>query len=171
VFLEPSCVGPPTLSCRVVSHMTGDSRSSRHGPPMKFFHLSTTSAVESDLRRGFLSRLCCVPRFSQPLDALFRPHPFDLISCRYRPGFHLQSLPLTLASCASRHLLPLLLSYDPFKERIASAPGIYAVVRSVPFCSVLPEAGGRSSHGVCPSEVSLARSRRPSRRLLSWAST
>jgi hypothetical protein len=151
--------------------MTGDSRSFRHGPPMKFVHLLTTSAVESDPHRDCLSRLCCALRFSQPLDALFRPHPFDLVSCRYRLGFHLQSLPLTLASCASQHTLPLVLSCDPPNGHIASTPGIHAVVRSAPACSVLSEAGGRSSHGVRPSEVSLARSRRPYRRLLSWAST
>ena len=106
---------------------------------MKFSHLSTTSDAESDQRRSYLPRLRCVLRFSQPLDALFRPHPFGLVSCRYHPGFHLQSFPLTLASRASRHPLPLLLSPVMSKGHIGPTPGIHAIARSVPFRSVLPK--------------------------------
>jgi hypothetical protein len=42
---------------------------------------STYSNVTSDQRRACLTRLCCVFRFSQPLDALFRSRPFSLVSC------------------------------------------------------------------------------------------
>jgi len=63
-------------------------------PSHEFSHLTATSESGSDLHRDYLPRLCCVLRFSQPLDAFFRPHPFGPISCRCRPGFHLQSVPL-----------------------------------------------------------------------------
>jgi hypothetical protein len=36
----------------------------------------------SDQHRACLTRLCCVFRLSQPLDALFRPRPSGLVSCR-----------------------------------------------------------------------------------------
>jgi hypothetical protein len=80
VFLEPSCVGPPTLSCRVVSHMTGDSRSSRHGPPMKFF------SPFDDLSCGKR------PAPGIPLPTVLRPQVFStsrrvIPSTPFRPYF------------------------------------------------------------------------------------
>jgi len=68
----------------------------------------TTSDVGSDLHQVYLTWLCCVLGFSQPLDASFRPHLSNLISCWYRLGFHLQSLPSVIASRAFRPALPLL---------------------------------------------------------------
>jgi hypothetical protein len=71
-------------------------------------HLSATFSSGSDLHRGYLPRLCCVLRFSQPLDASFRPHPFGPISYRCRPGFHLQSLsPHDSLACLSAPSAPL----------------------------------------------------------------
>lgn len=43
---------------------------------------STFAESVSDSYRGCLPRLCCASRFSQPLDALFRPTLFGLVSCR-----------------------------------------------------------------------------------------
>ena len=68
----------------------------------------TTSDVGSDLHQVYLTWLCCALGFSQPLDASFRPHLSNLISCWYRLGFHLQSLPSVIASRAFRPALPLL---------------------------------------------------------------
>jgi hypothetical protein len=43
---------------------------------------TTFAEAGSDPRRVCLTRLCCAFRFSQPLDALFRPQPSSLVSCR-----------------------------------------------------------------------------------------
>jgi hypothetical protein len=53
--------------------------------PSRVSFPSTFDTVDSDLRRVCLTRLRCVFRFSQPLDALFRPQPSSLLSCRSRP--------------------------------------------------------------------------------------
>jgi hypothetical protein len=55
---------------------------------------TTLEEADSDLHRVCLTRLCCAFRFSQPLDALFRPRPFR--PC-FMPvtslGFDLQRFP------------------------------------------------------------------------------
>jgi hypothetical protein len=77
-------------------------------PSHEVSHLTATSDAGSDLHRGYLPQLCCVLRFSQPLDALFRPHPLGPISCRSRSGFHLQSLsPHDSLVCLSAPSAPL----------------------------------------------------------------
>ena len=43
---------------------------------------------------GFHTQLCCTFRLSQPLGALFLPHPLGFISRQSRLGFGLQSVPL-----------------------------------------------------------------------------
>jgi hypothetical protein len=55
-------------------------------PFLGFFVPSTFALVGSDLHRLCLRRLCCVFRFSQPLDALFRLSTFGLVSCRNALG-------------------------------------------------------------------------------------
>jgi len=55
---------------------------------------SAASDTGSDLHRVYLTRLCCVLRLSQPLDAFFRPYPLGFISRRCHPGFRLQRFPL-----------------------------------------------------------------------------
>ena len=67
-----------------------------------------TSDGGSDLHQVYLTWLCDVRGFSQPLDVSFRPHLSSLISCRYHLGFHLQSFPSVIASCVLRLTLPLL---------------------------------------------------------------
>ena len=67
-----------------------------------------TSNGGSDLHQVCLTWLCYVLGLSQPLDASFRPHLSSLISCWYRLGFHLQSLPSVIASRAFRLALPLM---------------------------------------------------------------
>jgi hypothetical protein len=52
---------------------------------MGFLYPTTLPEAGSDLRRVCLARLCCASRLSQPLDALFRPQPSSLVSCRLRP--------------------------------------------------------------------------------------
>lgn len=137
------------------------SCSQHHGPPMKFSHLSTVSDKESDLHRSYQLRLRCTLRLSQPLGALFSLYPFGFISRQNHPGFSLQSLPLTIASVASRHLLPLLPFLHLVLKRGGSTPGIRALVRSAPPGRCYPIPGGHSSHDFRPSEVSLAWPRHP----------
>ena len=67
-------------------------------PPLRPSHgVSLTfqrSDSGSDLHRICLTRLCCVLRLSQPLDALFRPNLRSLISYRNHSGFCLQRVSL-----------------------------------------------------------------------------
>lgn len=63
--------------------------------PMRFSSPTTFFRWGSDLCWVFLARLRYAFRFSQPLDVLFRPHPFGLFSCRIRPW-----------GCGSQRFLP-----------------------------------------------------------------
>ena len=59
--------------------------------PMGFCGPSTLAATSSDLHRVYLTRLCCVLRLSQPLDASFRSKPLRLYFAPVTPlGFRLQ---------------------------------------------------------------------------------
>ena len=56
---------------------------------------TTLTETGSDLRRGYLPRLCCAFRFSQPLDALFRLQPLRPCFVPVTPlGFRLQRVSL-----------------------------------------------------------------------------
>ena len=75
-------------------------------------HPTTLAEAGSDLHRDHLTRLCCAFRFSQPLDALFRPQPL-------RPCF----MPVT----------PLGFGFQRFSlpgsgPRLSAAPTLHAVV-------------------------------------------
>jgi len=89
---QPDTLACVSLSCRwprVQSLTSVRSRASRRvvhrSAPRRFvrspFHEvccpTTLEEVDSDLHRVCLTRLCCVFRFSRPLDALFRPRPFQ----------------------------------------------------------------------------------------------
>jgi len=132
---------------------------------------STTSKTVSDLHQSYLLWLCCVLRLSQPLDALFHPLLSGLVSYRYRPGFYLQSVPLTdsLARLATRsipHVVSQLLLADESLQLqgFMHSASPFRVVRCYPVTC------GRSSRGICPFKVFLTSSRPPCGSLLSWAS-
>jgi hypothetical protein len=56
---------------------------SRYERPFPGISCPTTLEIaSSDQHRACLTRLRYAFRFSQPLDASFRPHPSDLVSCR-----------------------------------------------------------------------------------------
>jgi hypothetical protein len=56
---------------------------SRYERPFPGISCPTTLEIaSSDKHRGYLTRLRYAFRFSQPLDASFRPHPSSLVSCR-----------------------------------------------------------------------------------------
>ena len=54
-------------------------------PSMRFIYPSTLADTDSDQHRHYLNRLCCAFRFSQPLDASFRPSPFSPCFVRVAP--------------------------------------------------------------------------------------
>jgi len=63
---------------------------------------STLTEADSDLHLICLTRLCCVFRLSQPLDALFRPRPLRPCFVPVAPlSFYLQRFPLFVCG---RHL-------------------------------------------------------------------
>jgi len=133
--------------------------------------LSATSDTGSDLHRVYPTRLCCVLRFSQPLDASFRPNPLDPISCRCHPGSHLQRFSLhdSLARLTTRSA-PLAVHQ---RGLTTSPPQLQGLMHSrSPYLPgrCYPNAGDRSSLDVHPFEVSLTQSRLPYGCLLSWAS-
>jgi hypothetical protein len=122
--------------------------------------LSATFDSGSDLHRGYLPRLCCVLRLSQPLDAFFRPNHLDLVSCRCHPGLHLQRVSLrdSLTRLATRSVPPAVL------RRHLSAPplqlqGLLHSRSPYQTGRCYPDADGRSSPDVHPFEVFLSRSR------------
>ena len=140
-------------------------------PSHEVSYLSATLDGGSDLHWTYLVQLCCVLRLSQPLDALFRPHLFGLISCRYHPGLHLQSLSPrdSLVRLSTPSAPPAVSRCDPK----TSSPQLQGFVHSRgPYLPsrCYPKLDGRSSPDVRPSEVSLTQSRRPYGCLLSWAS-
>jgi hypothetical protein len=58
-------------------------------------HPTTLAEASSDLHRVYLTRLCCAFRFSQPLDALFRPQPLRPCFMPVTPlGFRFQRFSL-----------------------------------------------------------------------------
>jgi hypothetical protein len=63
---------------------------------MRFRDPTAYEETDSDLHWTYLTQLCCIFRLSQPLDALFRPYPFQPY---FMPvtlmGFHLRSISLT----------------------------------------------------------------------------
>ena len=78
------------MICRLKAHIRLVSFPPFHG----VFSLTTFQNASSDLHQAYLTRLCCVFRLSQPLDALFRSHSFGPISCRIRPwGWSFQRFP------------------------------------------------------------------------------
>jgi hypothetical protein len=164
VPLQSTVVRFPTLQFARAGVMTA--------LPWSLSYLSATSEAGSDLHRAYLPRLCCVLRLSQPLDALFRPHPFDLVSCRYHPGFRLQRIPLRDS------LVRLTTPFVPLavcrSDRMIASSQLQGLMHSRSPCHpprCYPEIGGRASPDVHPFEVFLSRSRRPCGCLLSWAST
>jgi len=63
----------------------------------------------SDLHRVHQTRLCCVFRLSQPLDAFFLPEPSGLVSCQWRSwGSDLQRFILPVRQVHISVTLPLL---------------------------------------------------------------
>jgi len=134
------------LSERRIRCVTSTYPKARTAPHRTPFHgvscSSTLSEVTSDLHRGFLSRLCCAFRLSQPLDALFRSQPFQSCFIPVTPlSFCLQRFPSTDRQRVSRHRLPLLPSLHRPEDRMVAAPGISAISGSVHIPSVLPVTG------------------------------
>jgi hypothetical protein len=81
---------------------------------------TTLSEADSDPHRVCLARLCCAFRFSQPLDALFRPQPFRPCFMPVTPlGFHFQRFSLPSSGTASRRSLP----FVPFRRPVRHRPG------------------------------------------------
>lgn len=114
----------------------------------------------SHLRRDCLSRLRCAFRFSQPLDALIRPRPFGLVSCRFRPwGSCSQRFPPP----SSRHGSRRALSPGRGRRSRVDAPclGIPAPGWSVHVGAVLPASDGRASLSVVPLRGSHPRALTP----------
>jgi hypothetical protein len=106
---------------------------------------TTLAEAGSDLHRACLARLCCAFRFSQPLDALFRPQPFQPCFMPVAPlGFRFQRFSLPGSGTASRRFLP----FVPFQAAGQSvgqdgscsnpAARIYALGESVPSRPELP---------------------------------
>ena len=171
VYPKPSCDPPSSALIQAVSHSSSRPNRSCHGPPMESRTLRRHQVQVATYTVAFTPQLCCALRFSQPLDAFFHLHPFGLVSCRYHPGFRLQSLPTALASPAFRRALPLLLFNAGLSRHhhLSSRDCCNRGVRTYPpRCYSL--AGGRSSPDVHPFEVFLSQSRPPYGRLLSWAS-
>jgi len=101
-------------------------------------HLSATFSSGSDLHRVYLPRLCCALRFSQPLDAFFRPNLPDLVSCQCHPGFQLQRIPLRDSlECLATPSAPLTVLRQVSQPAVP-APGIHALAKSVSSRPVLP---------------------------------
>lgn len=121
----------PSTSCPASYATKASSPSTRNHTLLGFDAPSTPSMNPSDLHRGYLSRLCCAFRLSQPLDALFRDSPLGPISCRKHPwGFSLQRFPpsCSLLRLTARPALFTLVSHAPLdsptwsvsQERLAS---------------------------------------------------
>jgi len=156
----------PAHGCPLVDSTVAVPSRPSHGVS----YLSATSDWGSDLHRAFHTRLCCVLRLSQPLDALFRPYLSDLVSCRCHPGFSLQrfSLPDSLQRLSTPPA-PLALSQ---RFLAVPLPRLQGLMHSgSPFLRVryYPVSQGRSSPDLYPFEVFLSRSRLPCGCLLSWA--
>jgi len=132
---------------------------------------SAISDTGSDLHRVFQPRLCCVLRFSQPLDAFFRPFPSGPVSYRYHPGFSLQrfSLPDSLVRLATSSV-PLAVSCRVLAAPPTQLQGLLHSGSPFRLVQCYPVSYGRSSPDVYPFEVFLSWSRRPCGCLLSWAS-
>jgi len=134
---------PSEASIRSSPRRSSASRSSRksssaNDPSMGFRPLRRLLDTGSDTRRAYLSRLRSAFRFSQPLDALLRPRPYGLVSCRIRPwGSDLQRLPPPTRRHDFRRALPLLPFVAPQRVRLQ---GFRARGRSVRVGSVLPGA-------------------------------
>jgi len=109
-------------------------------------YLSATSDWGSDLHQVFRARLCCVLRFSQPLDALFRPYLSSLISCRYHPGFCLQrvSLPDSLRRLSTPSA-PLALSQHSLSVALPKLQGLMHSGSPYHWARYYPVSQGRSS--------------------------
>jgi hypothetical protein len=81
---DPRALTPPGSPCN--AWLTLVCR-----PPMGFVHPSTLPEAGSDLHRAWHPRLCGAFRFSQPLDASFRPQPLRPCLMPVTPlGFDLQ---------------------------------------------------------------------------------
>jgi len=156
----------PSHGCPLVDSTVAVPSRPSHG----VCYLSATSDWGSDLHRAFHARLCCALRFSQPLDASFRPYLSRLVSCRCHPGFSLQrvSLPDSLQRLSTPSA-PLAL---PQRFLAVPLPRLQGLMHSgSPFHWVryYPVSRGRSSPDLYPFEVFLSRSRLPCGCLLSWA--
>jgi hypothetical protein len=99
---------------------------------------STFKVMDSDLHRVCLTRLCCVFRLSQPLDALFRPSPLRPCFMPLTPlGFRSpEAFPPAVARLASRPLVPFMaFTHGPLSlsrhEHISSTSRVSASVGSV----------------------------------------
>ena len=118
-----------------------------------------------------IPRLCCVLRLSQPLDVFFHPKPLGLVSCRYHPGFRLQSLPLRVSLVRlSTPSAPPAVSRCDLTISPSQLQGFMQPRSPYLPARCYPMAGGRSSPDVHPFEVFLSRSWPPCGCLLSWAS-
>ena len=138
-------------------------------PSHEVSYPSATSDWGSDLHRAFLARLCCVLRFFQPLDALFRPYPSGLVSCQCHPGFGLQRL--SLPDSLQRLATPSAPLVVPRRFLAVPLPRLQGLMHSgSPYHLVqyYPVPKGRSSPDLRPFEVFLSRSWRPCGCLLSW---
>jgi hypothetical protein len=80
-------------------------------------YLSATFDSGSDLHRGYLPRLCCALRLSQPLDAFFRPNLSTLFHADATQVSIFRGFPPAIASHASRRALSLLLFSDTASQR------------------------------------------------------
>jgi hypothetical protein len=67
--------GPPVRFIQVTRAEARSTPIIADAPPMRSSHPSAFAAVDSDLHRVCLTRLCSTFRFSQPLGALLRPQP------------------------------------------------------------------------------------------------
>jgi hypothetical protein len=155
-----------SCSCPLVSSTVAVPSRPSHGVS----HPSTTSDWGSDLHRAFHARLCCALRFSQPLDALFRPYPSGFVSCQCHPGFSLQrfSLPDSLQRLATPSA-PLVVPRRFLAVSLSRLQGLMHSGSPYHLDRYYPVSKGRSSPDLHPFEVFLSRSRRPCGCLLSWA--
>jgi len=140
VYPEPSCHGPPLAPCIAVSRSPARSSWRRYGPPMNFLTLQRRQNREATYT-GITSPGCAASSgflnlstlsSALILSALFHADAAQVSTFRV--------FPFTIASCASRHLLPLLLLVGSVQGPPSPASGIHALVKSVPTKSVLPEA-------------------------------
>lgn len=119
-----------------------------NSPSMGFVPPTASPGTGSDLRRAYLARLCCASRFSQPRDALFRPYPLGLVSCRIRPwGSALRGFPLPVAVADFAARCPFSRMRRPEGRRVAQGfkhlGGPFTTER------FYPASVGRSSLSLC----------------------